>query len=129
MMKIRPSTETDRRTAALAFGADVVCVLAFVALGRRNHAEGVSLAGVAETAWPFLAGTGVGWLVSRGWRRPTAVLPIGVAVWLCTVAVGMWLRRLTGEGTALSFVAVATAFTAALQVGWRTILAARARRL
>jgi hypothetical protein len=26
------------------------------AIGRRSHAEGLTAAGVAETAWPFLSG-------------------------------------------------------------------------
>jgi hypothetical protein len=53
---------------------------------------------VAETAWPFLAGTAVGWLLSRGWRRPTAIDPTGAVVWVCTVAVGMLSRRTTSAG-------------------------------
>jgi hypothetical protein len=49
-----------------AVAADAVCVLAFCAVGRRSHAEGVTVSGVAETAWPFLVGAAVGWLVSLG---------------------------------------------------------------
>ena len=89
--------------------ADVVCVLVFCTIGRRSHAEGLTVAGVAETAWPFLAGTAVGWLLSRGWRRPTALVPTGVVVWLCTVVVGMLLRKATSAGVAVSFVVVASA--------------------
>ena len=112
----------------LAFTADAVCVLIFVAIGRRNHAEGVTLAGVAQTAWPFLAGLTAAWVVYRAWRAPTAVRPTGVNVWLSTVAIGMGLRAGIGEGIALSFIAVATAFTGALLVGWRAALTALARR-
>ena len=64
---------------------------------------------MAETAWPFLAGTAVGWLLSRGWRRPTAIVPTGAVVWVCTVAVGMLLRRTTSAGVAFSFLVVASA--------------------
>ena len=64
-----------RRNSALAALADIVGVLVFCAIGRRSHAEGLTLTGVAETAWPFLAGTAAGWLLSRGWRRPTAFSP------------------------------------------------------
>ena len=71
---------------------DVIGVLVFCAVGRRSHAEGVTLTGVATTAWPFLTGTVLGWLASRAWRRPTAVDPTGVVVWLSTVLVGMALR-------------------------------------
>ena len=92
-----------RRNSALAALADIVGVLVFCAVGRRSHAEGLTLTGVAETAWPFLAGTAVGWLLSRGWRRPTAIVPTGAVVWVCTVAVGMLLRRTTSAGVAFSF--------------------------
>ena len=107
---------------------DVVSVLAFCAVGRRSHAEGLTVSGVATTAWPFLSGTAVGWLVSRGWRRPTAVLPTGVVVWLCTVVVGMLLRRATSAGTPVGFVIVAASVTAVLLLGWRAIAAAIPRR-
>jgi Protein of unknown function (DUF3054) len=99
--------------------ADVVAVLVFCALGRRSHDEGFSIGGVAETAWPFLSGTVVGWLLSRAWRRPTAVAPTGVIVWLCTVVVGMLLRKASSAGVAASFIVVAATVTAVLLLGWR----------
>ncbi|EID09544.1 DUF3054 domain-containing protein [Mycobacterium xenopi] len=108
-------------------GVDVLCVLLFCALGRRSHDEGLSAAGVVTTAWPFLSGTVVGWLVSAGWRRPAALVPTGVAVWLCTVGVGMLLRKATGSSVALGFVAVAGSLTAALLLGWRAAVAATLR--
>ena len=117
-----------RRSSALAALADVVCVLVFCTIGRRSHAEGLTVAGVAETAWPFLAGTAIGWLLVRGWRRPTAVAPTGVVVWVCTVAVGMLLRKATSAGVAVSFVVVASAATAVLLLGWRVAVAAVQRR-
>ena len=116
------------RSAVLAIAADAVGVLIFVAIGRRNHAEGVTLAGIAETAWPFLAGLAVGWVIFRAWRAPTAVWPTGVGVWLSTAAIGIGLRAATGTGIALIFIAVATAFTGALLVGWRGAVSALARR-
>jgi peptidoglycan/LPS O-acetylase OafA/YrhL len=98
---------------------DVISVLVFCAVGRRSHAEGITITGVATTAWPFLTGTILGWLVSRGWRRPTAVAPTGVIVWGCTVAVGMLLRKASSAGVAASFVVVAASVTAVLLLGWR----------
>jgi len=112
------------RTAALAFAVDAACILLFCAVGRRNHDEAMTLAGVARTSWPFLAGLTGGWLISRGWRRPTAVRPTGLTVWASTVAIGMALRAATGAGTALSFVVVATVSTAVLLLGWRAARAA-----
>ena len=112
----------------LAFAADVACVLIFVAIGRRNHAEGQTLAGLAQTGWPFLAGLTAAWVVFRGWRTPTAVRPTGVTVWLSTVAIAMGLRAGTGVGIAPSFIAVATAFIGALLLGWRAAVTGLGRR-
>ncbi|HTQ19308.1 DUF3054 domain-containing protein [Mycobacterium sp.] len=99
--------------------ADILGVLVFCAVGRRSHDEGLNITGLATTAWPFLSGTLVGWLVSRGWRRPTAVVPTGVIVWVCTVVVGMLLRKASSAGVAASFVLVASFATAVLLLGWR----------
>jgi len=115
-----------RRPAWLAL--DVVGVLVFCAVGRRSHEEGLSVTGVATTAWPFLTGTVVGWLASRGWRQPTAVVPTGVAVWLFTVAIGMVLRKATSAGVAASFVVVAASVTAVLLLGWRAVVGLTLRR-
>jgi peptidoglycan/LPS O-acetylase OafA/YrhL len=113
------------RAAAAALLADAACVLVFCAIGRRSHAEGLTVAGIAETAWPFLTGTAAGWLASRAWQRPTSLAPTGLVIWLCTVIVGMLLRKATSAGTAVSFVVVASLSTAILLLGWR--LGARAR--
>jgi hypothetical protein len=86
------------------------------------------VAGVAATAWPFLTGTLLGWVLSRGWRRPTALTPTGVVVWVCTFAVGMLLRKLTSAGVAASFVVVASSVTAMLLLGWRVALRTVPRR-
>ena len=112
--------------ATLAVLADVCCVLVFVVIGRANHHAGETLAGVASTAWPFLAGLAVGWLASRAWRRPLVLRPSGVTVWLCTVALGMVLRVVSGQGTAPAFIVVALAFLGLCLLGWR--LLARVRR-
>ncbi|HEX9497006.1 MAG TPA: DUF3054 domain-containing protein [Mycobacterium sp.] len=118
---------TDRRRpvrrALIALFADVVCVIVFCAIGRRSHAEGLTVAGIAQTAWPFLAGTGVGWLLIGGWRRPFTVIPTGVVVWVCTVAAGMVLRKVTSAGVSTSFVVVASLSTAVLLLGWRAAAA------
>ena len=107
---------------------DVVGVLVFCALGRRSHDEGLNVTGIAATAWPFLSGTAIGWLAARGWRRPTAVAPTGVVVWLSTVIVGMVLRKATSAGVAASFVVVAATVTALLLLGWRVAVGLTVRR-
>ena len=123
-----PNPHSTRGIALFALAADAACIVAFATVGRRNHDEGLSIAGIAETSWPFLTGAAVGWLLARGWRRPTAVAPTGLTVWVCTVAMGMLLRRATSEGTALSFVVVATLATGLLILGWRGAAAALRRR-
>jgi peptidoglycan/LPS O-acetylase OafA/YrhL len=108
------------RGPARMLALDVVAVLLFAAVGRRTHAEGVSMVGIAGTAWPFLAGTVGGWAVARAWRRPLSAAT-GLVVWIGAVALGMLLRRLTGEGTAWPFVVVATVVLGALLLGWRAL--------
>jgi hypothetical protein len=116
------------RPAAVALLVDVACVVVFCAIGRRSHAEGITISGVAETAWPFLTGTAVGWVATRAWRRPTALTPTGLGVWIGTVVIGMLLRKLTSAGTAFSFVVVASVATAILLLGWRGVATALNRR-
>jgi len=106
--------------ALAAWAMDIICVVLFCAVGRRSHAEALTVTGIAQTAWPFLAGTSAGWLLARGWRRPLALAPTGVMVWVCTVVVGMLLRKLNSQGVQPSFVVVASLTTATLLLGWRT---------
>ncbi|AQT78169.1 hypothetical protein B1R94_01335 [Mycolicibacterium litorale] len=120
-MAVRTDTRPSSRSLALALAGDIVCVVVFCAIGRRSHAEGVTLEGIATTAWPFLSGTLLGWLISRGWRNPTALAPTGVTVWVATVVVGMLLRKASSQGVAVSFVVVASLVTALLLLGWRAI--------
>ena len=109
-------------------GIDVVAVAVFCALGRRSHDEGITISGLATTAWPFLSGTVLGWLLSRGWRRPTDLVPTGVTVWISTVLVGMLLREATGAGVAKSFILVAVTVTGVFLLGWRAVLGLAERR-
>src|SRR6202012_5917862 len=115
------------RRSPVWLATDLAGVRGFCALGRRSHDEGFNVAGVATPAWPFLSGTAVGWLVTRAWRRPTAVYPTGVAVWLCTVAVGMLLRKGTSAAVAGTFREVASSVTALLLLGWRALAQPRRR--
>jgi hypothetical protein len=109
------------RTVRLAAVLDCCCVLAFVIIGRARHdaAGGESPGGIASTAWPFLTGLVLGWLAARAWRRPLGLVPAGVAAWLGTAAVGMVLRVVSGQGTAVAFVLVALAFLGLFLLGWR----------
>jgi hypothetical protein len=113
--------------ARVAVLIDACCVLVFVAIGRASHTKGEALAGIASTAWPFLCGLGAGWIAARAWRHPLAILPAGIVIWLCTVTLGMILRVVSGQGTAVPFIVVALAFLGLFLLGWRLLgrLAAR----
>ncbi len=123
-----------RSTGAIAAAAalDAALITLFAATGRGNHAEGVDLVGVLGTAWPFLAGGAVGWVLARAWQRPLAVWPTGAVVWAATLVGGMLLRAATGQGTALPFVVVAALTLGLFLIGWRAlavgVLALRRRR-
>lgn len=107
--------------AVTGAGLDLCCVAAFVAIGRASHAEGETAAGLARTAWPFLAGLVIGWVVARAWRRPAGLVLPGVGVWLVTVALGMLLRAASGQGVVVAFVFVALAFLGLFMLGWRVL--------
>ena len=109
--------------------ADVVGIIVFVTIGRRNHDEGVAPAGVIETAAPFVIAALVGWLLARAWKSPIAV-GTGAIIWVTTVALGMVLRKFVfDDGTATAFVIVATVFTGAVLNGWRLAVRTRQARL
>ena len=115
------------RPVRLAVVLDCCCVLAFVIIGRARHAEGETLPGIASTAWPFLTGLAFGWLAARAWRRPLGLAPAGVGAWLGTVVLGMVLRVVAGQGTAVAFIFVALAFLGLFLLGWRLVASLLAR--
>jgi Protein of unknown function (DUF3054) len=108
-----------RMTAAVVDGC---LVLVFVVIGRASHGEADGLPGLVTTAWPFVAGMGIGELTTRSWHRPVALVPTGIGVWLSTVVIGMSLRILAGQGIAMVFIAVALAFLGLFLLGWRVIV-------
>lgn len=100
---------------------DVGAVVAFVAIGRHTHHDGASLAGLWQTAWPFLAGLALGLVAVRSWRAPLALVPSGLGAWLGAAGAGMVIRVLAGQGTAAAFIGVAFAFLAVFVLGWRVV--------
>ena len=122
----RPAPRTTPRFAPILVAAalDAVLVILFAALGRGSHAREATLAGLWETAWPFLAGLAIAWIAALVWRRPAAVLRSGLPVWIGTVALGLVLRVLgTDGGAALPFVLVATGAPAQQQHAERAVWA------
>jgi hypothetical protein len=111
------------RRVAIAAVADIVCILVFVALGRRNHDEGETVDGILTVAAPFLIALVVGWIVARAWTRPMQV-EAAFIIWPVTVVVGVVLRHFVFDrGTALPFIIVATIVTGVFLVGWRLVVA------
>ena len=108
-----------RRTASLRFILDVVCVVIFVIVGRRNHDETTDAVGTLRTAAPFLIALLGAWVGSKAWRAPRA-LSTGFVLWIVTAGVGLGIRRFVfGDGIATPFVIVATLVLGLLLVGTR----------
>ena len=106
------------RIALRPFLFDVLCVLAFVVVGTRNHDTDTGLGGVLTVGLPFwmsLFAVHVAGLAARA-RTITA----GIIIWVVTVALGMVLRHwVFDKGTATAFIVVATLFLGFTMVGWR----------
>jgi hypothetical protein len=120
-------TAMDRRTP-LAAGLDTFFVVLFVAIGRKEHEQDSAISGLVHTAAPFLIALAIAWLVLRAWQRPTDPRT-GVGVWAIVVAAGMLLRHFVfDDGTATSFIVVASLFIGFFIVGWRLVFAAIERR-
>jgi hypothetical protein len=102
---------------------DLVATLVFVGIGRAVHTDGLTVRGMASTAWPFLTGLACGWLVIAARRRDLTSWTGGAVVVLATVAIGMTLRVISGQGTAFAFVIVALCFLGATMLGWRAVVA------
>jgi len=101
--------------------ADVLCIVIFVAIGRKNHDEGEAAVGIFRVAAPFLIAAVVGWFVSQAWKKPLE-LRTGVIVWLTTIVLGMILRHFVfDDGTATAFIIVATVFLCTFLNGWRAL--------
>jgi len=108
-----------RRVAWLRFILDVVCIVLFVIIGRRNHGESTDAEGTLRTALPFLIALAGAWIGAKAWLAPRSLVT-GVILWVVTVTVGLGIRRFAfGDGTAMPFVIVATLVIGLLLVGTR----------
>ena len=102
------TTRLSRRAVITTAIVDVVAVVVFVAIGRRNHDEGTALSSVLGVAAPFLIALGISWIGLRTWREPFNRASF-IATWVITVFVGLLLRRVVFDrGIATAFIIVAT---------------------
>jgi hypothetical protein len=112
----------------IAAGLDTFVVVAFVAIGRRSHDENPGIAGLVETATPFVLGLALAWVIARAWNEPWS-WRTGLIVWIGTLLAGMALRRFAfDEGTATSFVIVTSVFLGTFLNGWRVVARTMANR-
>ncbi|MDN5805635.1 MAG: DUF3054 domain-containing protein [Brevibacterium sp.] len=113
----------------IALIVDLILVVLFTIIGHYTHSHNFDPQGLLTTAWPFLVGLGVAWLLSAVWDRPIAPLATGTAVWAITILVGLVIRGVTGAGgepgqVPVSFMIVATSLNLITLVGWRIIATA-----
>lgn len=102
------TTRHSQRAVITAAIVDVVAVVVFVAIGRRNHDEGTAISGVLSVAAPFLIALVVSWFGMRTWVEPFTRTS-WAATWIITVVVGLLLRRFVFDrGIATPFIIVAT---------------------
>jgi hypothetical protein len=94
---------------ALPLIVDLLLVVVFAVIGRMSHAEGLSLAGIVTTGWPFVLGLLLAWVLVTLFRwKPWRPFPAGVFVWIVTVGGGMLLRLLIGDTAEVAFIIVAS---------------------
>lgn len=111
-----------------AFVIDLLFIALFVGIGRSTHEHGVTVTGMASTMWPFVAALVVGWLFTWRRRRSGQSTFDGLVIVLITVSLGMVLRVVSGQGTALAFIFVALSFLTLFLVGWRLVARSVVRR-
>lgn len=107
---------------------DLLLVVAFAALGRRSHAEGLDVSGILGTAAPFLIALVAFSCISAVWREPHRIWPNGVINWIGTVAFGLILRVLFGATAAGPFIIVATLVLGVFLLGRRLVSGLLSRR-
>ena len=102
------TTRLSQRAVITTAIVDVLAVVVFVAIGRRNHDEGTAISGVLSVAAPFLIALIASWVGLRTWNEPYTRRS-WAATWAITVFVGLLLRRLVFDrGIATPFIIVAT---------------------
>jgi len=115
-----PMTSEPRRSTAVAVGADAVCLLAFVAIGRTSHDLHGGIGWFVDVLWPFAVGWFGAALATRlytdgshPWLRAIATCVLGVTAALVLRA------TLTTRSTPVVFGVVAFSFLALTTLGWR----------
>ena len=109
------------RPAIRATAFDVVCVLALVVIGTRNHNTDTGIGGVLYVGLPFWIALAASRVMSATRTSPLST-SAAATTWITTVVIGMGLRNLAFDrGTAVPFVIVAALFLFATMFGWRAL--------
>ncbi|MCW4464874.1 DUF3054 domain-containing protein [Glutamicibacter sp. MNS18] len=107
---------------------DVVLIVIFAILGRREHEHALSAPGIVQTAAPFVVAYLIMVLISRPWFTINRIWPTGLLIWFGTVAVGLALRIGFGATAAVPFIIVAAIVLGLFLVGRRLVTGLIARR-
>ncbi|MBF6671721.1 DUF3054 domain-containing protein [Glutamicibacter halophytocola] len=107
---------------------DVLLIVLFALLGRREHEHGLEISGIFMTALPFLIAYVVMTVLSRPWQTINKLWPTGILVWLGTVVLGVATRLLMGKTAAISFVIVTLIVLGLFLLGRRAVCGFVAKR-
>lgn len=92
------------------FVVDLLCVVTFVAIGRRTHDSDRGWFGLIKVSLPFVLALTASWHFLKVSRAPLGNLAF-LKVWVGTVGLGMLLRHFVfRSSTATSFIIVASIF-------------------
>ena len=107
--------------ALLPLAIDLLCIVAFIALGKENHGVHRGVGWFFNVWWPLATGLVLGALITRLYaardRWPLRLVGT-VAI---AVIIGGPLRTLTGRGMYSVFTLVAFAMLTLLTFGWRLL--------
>lgn len=124
-----PSTSSTTSLLTKATPAlDLLGLVVFVALGRREHDLDNGIAGFATTLWPFAAAWFGVALATGLYRSPRGWKP-AVLTWVIAVPIAILLRiTFTDHDFVASFSIVALCVVGVVELGWRAAVAALSRR-
>ncbi len=114
-------TANFRAVRRAGYLLDTAAIAIFVGIGRSVHEHGGGFPGFCSTAWPFLVAAGFGWAAARARHLPVTAIAAGGIVVVVTTALGMALRLVSGQGSAVAFVLVTLGFLGATMGGWRVL--------
>ena len=100
---------------------DAVVVVLFAVVGREDHGFTSDMGDYIRVSAPFLIGLAITIVLVRAWRDPSYWLT-GLFLGIGTTFFGMILRALVWDnGTARTFIVVASAWMIGMMVLWRLV--------